>query len=79
MGQQDLPLAAGSAHVKTFGRCGWEVKRLSKKNHYILQHDEIGETLSIPNHKEVKRGLLAKQIARAQLTEEEYLEAFYGR
>lgn len=35
--------------------------------------------LSIPNHKQVKRGLLAKQVKLAGLTEGEYLDYFHKK
>ncbi len=76
MGLRDLPLASGAQHVKAFEQFGWVCTRRSKKNHFILQKEGVDATLSIPDHKQVKRALLAKQIAIAGLTEEEYLEAF---
>jgi hypothetical protein len=76
MGQQDLPLAAGTQHVAAFENCGWVCVRKSKKNHWILQKDGVDATLSIPDHKQVKRTLLAKQITLAGIGEDEYLEAF---
>jgi hypothetical protein len=35
--------------------------------------------LSIPDHKEVKRTLLQKQIRRAGLTDDEYVAYFHGK
>ena len=76
MGQRDLPLASGSAHVKAFERAGWTcIKRRGRGKHFILTKEGKGH-LSIPEHKEVKRALLQKQIQLAGLTEQEYLSAF---
>ncbi len=76
MGQRDLPLAAGSAHVKAFQRAGWTcLKRRGNGKHFILTKGGNGH-LSIPDHKEVKRALLQKQIQRAGLTEAEYVAFF---
>jgi len=73
MGQRDLPLAAGGAHVKAFERAGWTcLKRRGNGKHFILAKEGKGH-LSIPDHKEVKRALLQKQIQLAGLTEAEYL------
>ena len=45
------------------------------------RHRPLLETieLSIPKHKQVKRGLLAKQVKLAGLTEREYLDCFHKR
>ena len=76
MGQKNLPLASGEAHARAFEKCGWERTRRKGGNHIILEKEGIDATLSIPHLKEVKPGLLQKQIGNAQLTEEEYLAAF---
>lgn len=76
MGQRDLPLASGSEHVKAFERAGWVcIKRRGRGKHFILGMEGKGH-LSIPDHKEVKRALLQKQIQLAGLTETEYCELF---
>lgn len=79
MGQRDLPLASGAAHVRAFERAGWSCaqKRRGRGKHFILSREGDGH-LSIPDHKEVKRALLQKQIQRAGLTEAEYLDFFHG-
>jgi hypothetical protein len=76
VGQSDLPLASGAAHVKAFERAGWTcVKRRRGNKHYILTMEGKSH-LSIPDHKQVKRTLLQKQIQRADLTETEYIALF---
>lgn len=76
MGQRELPLAAGSEHVKAFERAGWTcLKRRGNGKHFILTKDGKGH-LSIPDHKQVKRALLQKQIRRAGLTDAEYVAFF---
>jgi predicted RNA binding protein YcfA (HicA-like mRNA interferase family) len=77
MGQSQLPLASGTAHVKAFCRDGWEERKgKGKSNHHILIKPGNPATLSIPDHPQVKRTLLQKQIQRAGLTEERYLELY---
>jgi len=79
VGQRDLPLASGSAHVKAFERAGWVcAKKRAKDAHFLLRKAGERACLSIPAHKEVKRTLLQKQIQRAGLTEQEYLRCFRG-
>ena len=76
MGQSDLPLASGSEHVKAFERAGWAcVKRRRGNKHFVLTKEGKGH-LSIPDHKQVKRTLLQKQIQLAGLTEAEYIAHF---
>ncbi len=78
MGQRDLPLASGSEHVKAFERAGWTcAKRRRSNKHYVLSKEGKGH-LSIPDHKQVKRTLLQKQIQLAGLTEQEYIAFFRG-
>jgi hypothetical protein len=79
MGQRDLPLAAGSAHVKAFERAGWTcLKRRGNGKHFLLTKEESQYLLSIPDHKQVKRILIQKQIRLAGLTEAEYVAFFKG-
>jgi HicA toxin of bacterial toxin-antitoxin, len=77
VGQRDLPLASGSAHIKAFERAGWIcAKRKAKDAHFILHKEGQRACLSIPDHKQVKRALLQKQIKLAGLTEAEYVALF---
>lgn len=80
MGQSHLPLASGSQHVKAFERAGWTcAKALTKDKHYVLHKDGCPHHLSIPKVNEVKRGLLAKQVKLAGMTDEEYADYFRKR
>lgn len=77
MGQSDLPLASGAKHVKAFERCGWTcAKKKAKHAHFVLKKAGHPHAISIPDHDEVKRALLQKQLRRAGLTDAEYATAF---
>lgn len=78
MGNDRLPLGCCADHVKAFERLGWAVAKSRGKNHVVLKKDGARYHLSIPNHqgKDVKRGLIGKQLANAGITEDEYIEAF---
>jgi len=52
MGLSDLPLASGQEHRKTFEKFGWILRR--DGNHIVMTHPNHENTISIPNHKEVK-------------------------
>lgn len=80
MGQKNLPLTSGDEHVKAFERAGWTcAKKKAKDAHFILRKAGDRSVLSIPDHKEVKRTLLQKQMQRAGLTEQQYLDFFHDR
>ena len=76
MALSDLPLASGLEHARCFQKgFNWTVRR--KANHIILTNPQRANvTLSIPNHREVKRALLHTQITKAGLTDEQYRTAF---
>lgn len=77
MGLSDLPCASGAAHVKAFVAAGFVLQpRRGRGTHFLLKKPGVRWTLSIPDHKEVKRQLLSKQIANAGLTHDEYVELF---
>ncbi len=75
MGLSDLPLASGQNHSRVFNPFGWTLRR--KAEHIIMTHSErSGVTLSIPNHKEVRRGTLKALVAVAGLTDKQYRARF---
>ena len=80
MGQSNLPLASGADHVKAFAVFGWtwDGKRRGRGSHFILTKPGMRPTLSIPDHREVKRTLIAAQIALACIAEADYVSAFCG-
>ncbi len=68
-----LPVLSGLEVVRAFKRAGWyEARR--EGSHVILKKEGEPCNLSIPVHagRNVKRGLLRKQITRAQLTVDEF-------
>lgn len=72
-----LPRACGDKHIAAFKRAGWRVNHI-EGSHYVLIKDGLDVHLSIPVHKdrELGIGLLKKLIARAGLTNEEYINFF---
>jgi hypothetical protein len=81
MGLSNLPLASGAEHVKAFQRLEWvlDTKRRGRGTHFLLTKPGMRPTLSIPDHREVKRVIIAAQIKLAGITEEKYLKAFHGK
>lgn len=80
MGLANLPLASGHAHAQAFVRLGWTLdpKRRGRGTHLLLTKSGMRATLSIPDHKEVKRTIIASLIKHADVSEEQYLRAFRG-
>ncbi|MDQ1282466.1 MAG: hypothetical protein QG666_255 [Euryarchaeota archaeon] len=73
-----LPRASGEKHVAAFKRAGWIVNHI-EGSHFIMIKEGCNVHLSIPVHKgrEMGLGLLKKLIARAGLSNEEYIELFF--
>ena len=69
-----LPLISGLVARKAFVRLGWEYRH-STGSHMILEKPGQEATLSIPNHKELGRGLLKALIRASGSTEAEFLAA----
>ncbi|MBI4826101.1 MAG: type II toxin-antitoxin system HicA family toxin [Nitrospirae bacterium] len=63
--------------IKAFERAGWKVE-VQRGSHVKLTKEGSQFILSIPMHKgkPVKQGLLRDQIAKAELTVEEFLKLY---
>jgi predicted RNA binding protein YcfA (HicA-like mRNA interferase family) len=66
-----LPLLSGREAVKVFAKAGWLVFH-QKGSHIILYKANSERTLSIPDHKEIDRGLLRKLVRQAGMSVEEF-------
>jgi len=62
-----LPVVSGREAAKAFQRDGWALVRWCG-SHMILTKEGEEATLSIPDHKELGRGLLRALIRDAHLT-----------
>jgi len=65
---------AGQEAIRAFQKDGWRVAN-QEGSHVTLKKDGMNCNLSIPMHggKDMKRGLLRKQIAKAGLTVDEFV------
>ena len=66
-----LPIVSGAEAVKVFGKNNWHHVR-NKGDHMILTKPQIPVNLSIPNHRELDRGLLRGLIRDAGKTVDEF-------
>ena len=67
-----LPVVSGREVISAFERAGWNVSR-REGSHVILTKAGISVTLSVPDHREVRRGTLRSLIRKAGLTVEEFV------
>jgi predicted RNA binding protein YcfA (HicA-like mRNA interferase family) len=66
-----LPVVSGADAVRRFERAGWSVTR-GKGSHVMMTRSGTITTLSIPQHRELDRGLLRALIRAAGLTVNEF-------
>lgn len=76
MGYSNLPLGSGRAHVKVFCSIGWVVRQRKDGSHIVLTKAGVAATLSVPDHREVRRGTLKQLVQDAGLTDAEYARLF---
>ena len=68
---KSLVLVSGRKAVRKFQRVGWTLVR-QRGSHMMLTHPDYLWTLSVPDHKELGRGLLGKLIKQANLTAQQF-------
>ena len=66
-----LPVVSGAEAVRRFERVGWTVVR-RKGSHVMMSHPSVRATLSVPQHRELDRGLLRALIRAADISVEEF-------
>jgi predicted RNA binding protein YcfA (HicA-like mRNA interferase family) len=67
-----LPVVSGRDARVAFERVGWRFSR-QRGSHMILVKDGVAFNLSIPDHRELDRGLLRGLIRDAGMTPEEFV------
>jgi len=68
-----LPVVSGRAAVKAFQKLGYVVDR-QRGSHMQLRHaDQPHRRLTVPDHKELGKGLLRALIRDAGLTIDEFI------
>lgn len=72
-----LPVISGKEAVDAFEQAGWKVSR-REGSHIILTKAGMPVTLSVPDHREVRRGTMRGLIRKAELTIEEFISLLKG-
>jgi len=67
-----LPRVSGPQAVAAFERVGFEVRR-RRGSHIVMVKSGFPETLSVPDHRELRPGTLRALIRKAGLSVEEFL------
>ena len=73
---QRLPLLSGREAARVFEKAGFEYHHHTG-SHMIYYHPG-GRHLSIPDHRELGRGILRKLVRQAGLSPREFDELFQG-
>jgi predicted RNA binding protein YcfA (HicA-like mRNA interferase family) len=68
---QTLKLCSGAEAVRKLQKAGWSIAR-QKGSHVMLTKPGYQWTLSIPQHKELGRGILRKILRQANLSMNEF-------
>ena len=67
-----LPRVSGREAVAAFERAGFAVRR-RRASHIVLTKAGFPQTLSVPDHREVRMGTLRGLIRKAGLTVDEFV------
>ncbi|MBI5959716.1 MAG: type II toxin-antitoxin system HicA family toxin [Chloroflexi bacterium] len=68
-----LPSVSGRECVRALEKVGFVVRRQTG-SHIIIQRDDPYSQIVVPNHKEIKKGLLRKIIKDTGLTVDGFIE-----
>ena len=68
-----LPLISGAEAIGAFQQNGWRIDR-HHGDHAIMVKSGVAPILSIPQHRELKKGLLSKLIKQSGLSVLEFKE-----
>lgn len=68
-----LPVVSGQRAVKAFTKAGWTPER-QHGSHLVLSKPGREEILTVPLHKELKRGMLRALIRDAGLEVDEFVK-----
>lgn len=68
-----LPVVSGDRIRKALERLGWQFKHQTG-SHIIMDKPGQEFTISVPRHKEVKKGLLRRIMNLSGVTDEEFLK-----
>ncbi len=68
--RRSLPVVSGAKLVRALERAGWEVAR-QRGSHVRMKHPDRDMPLTVPLHRELKKGTLAGILSDASLDADE--------
>ena len=66
-----LPVCSGQEAIRAFQKLGYQLDHQTG-SHIILRHPQM-RRLTVPNHRELAKGILRALIREAGLTKEEFI------
>ncbi|AHE96962.1 hypothetical protein THITH_00275 [Thioalkalivibrio paradoxus ARh 1] len=70
-----LPIVSGAEVVRALQRLGFAVIR-QRGSHIVMRRGSSG--CIVPNHRELKTGTLAGLLKQAQISPQEFLDAYHS-
>lgn len=68
-----LPVLSAREGIAALEKAGFHVVRQTG-SHITLRHDDLGVRVTVPNHKELKKGMLRAIIRQAGMTVDEFVD-----
>ena len=72
-----LPVISGREATRAFERAGWQQVRQTG-SHIILTKTGVAVTLSVPDHRTLRRGTLRGLIRKSGVSVDEFVELLRG-
>lgn len=69
-----LPVVSGQEAVKAFGKIGYAVDHQTGSHIILRQGQAPFRRLTVPNHRELAKGMLRSLIRQSGLTVEEFVD-----
>lgn len=68
-----LPVISARECIVALEKAGFHIMRQAG-SHITLHHDGTGARVTVPNHRELKKGMLRAIIRQAEMTVEEFVD-----
>ncbi len=69
-----LPVVSGKDMIKILRKIGFKVDRRRGGHIYLIKDEPFFKAVSVPNHKELKKGTLKNILKRSGLTVDDFMK-----
>jgi len=69
-----LPIVSGKDIIKVLTKVGFRVDRQKGSHIYLIKDEPFFKAVSVPNHKELKKGTLKNILKRSGLTVDDLIK-----